>query len=711
MRYLIAIAGLVGALLLFLLSKASSSSEFISGNSYTFVLILSGVFILSLIAIIANQIKKLFRNIKKDVIGSRLSMRLVISFTLMAVIPGLIVYLVSVNFLTRSIESWFNVKVESALDGGLKLGQKALDIMLTDLELKAERMALTLSSMPTTSQYGALSDLREKSGVQDATIISDQGKIIAVSSNDAESFLPALPTLIQLKQAENNIYGKIEPITNKGLYLRVLAPINEASVSNEKLILQILQPVPDSLSTIAESVQTVFQDYHKLSYSRDSLKVIFSITLTLVLMLAILTAVAIGFLLSRKLSEPLALLAEGTKKIAKGNFKTMLPEKGKDELGVLVRSFNSMTKQLDQATQTSENNQIRLESARSYLETVLAHLSSGVIVIDDAMEIKSFNIAASKILQVDLSKNKDKLLTSISKKNKLLTDFIRGIQEEIYAFGRKKQTEVIKEFEIKYENNNQVLLLQITPLPQNKLNNYVLMIDDITMMIQAQRDAAWSEVARRLAHEIKNPLTPIQLSAERIKHKLGAKLNKDDTDILNKAVATIVNQVDAMKTMVNEFSEYARAPKLNLELTDINKFIKEISHLFENSGIKIVTKLSKDLPEIRVDVNMMRQVLINLIQNAQDAMMNNTKKQIIQINTNKLKNHIILSIEDNGPGFSADILKKAFEPYVTTKSHGTGLGLAIVKKIIEEHEGAIVIENIKNGGALIKIQLPISKSK
>ena len=711
MRYLIAIAGLVGALLLFLLSKASSSSEFISGNSYTFVLILSGVFILSLIAIIANQIKKLFRNIKKDVIGSRLSMRLVISFTLMAVIPGLIVYLVSVNFLTRSIESWFNVKVESALDGGLKLGQKALDIMLTDLELKAERMALTLSSMPTTSQYGALSDLREKSGVQDATIISDQGKIIAVSSNDAESFLPALPTLIQLKQAENNIYGKIEPITNKGLYLRVLAPINEASVSNEKLILQILQPVPDSLSTIAESVQTVFQDYHKLSFSRDSLKVIFSITLTLVLMLAILTAVAIGFLLSRKLSEPLALLAEGTKKIAKGNFKTMLPEKGKDELGVLVRSFNSMTKQLDQATQTSENNQIRLESARSYLETVLAHLSSGVIVIDDAMEIKSFNIAATKILQVDLSKNKDKLLTSISKKNKLLTDFIRGIQEEIYAFGRKKQTEVIKEFEIKYENNNQVLLLQITPLPQNKLNNYVLMIDDITMMIQAQRDEAWSEVARRLAHEIKNPLTPIQLSAERIKHKLGAKLNKDDTDILNKAVATIVNQVDAMKTMVNEFSEYARAPKLNLELTDINKFIKEISHLFENSGIKIVTKLSKDLPEIRVDVNMMRQVLINLIQNAQDAMMNNTKKQIIQINTNKLKNHIILSIEDNGPGFSADILKKAFEPYVTTKSHGTGLGLAIVKKIIEEHEGAIAIENIKNSGALIKIQLPISKSK
>ena len=711
MRYLIAIATLVGASLLFLLSKASSSSEFISGSSYTVVLILSGIFILSLIAIIANQIKKLFRNIKKDVMGSRLSMRLVISFTLMAVIPGLIVYLVSVNFLTRSIESWFNVKVESALDGGLKLGQKALDIMLTDLELKAGRMALTLSSMPTTSQYAALSDLREKTGVQDATIISDQGKIIAVSSNDAESFLPALPTLIQLKQAENNIYGKIEPIKNKGLYLRVLAPINGAAISNERLILQILQPVPDSLTTLAESVQDVFQDYQKLSYSRDSLKVIFSITLTLVLMLAILTAVAIGFLLSRKLSEPLALLAEGTKKIAKGNFKTMLPEKGKDELGVLVRSFNSMTRQLDQATQTSENNQIRLESARSYLETVLAHLSSGVIVINDDMEIKSFNIAASKILQVDLSKNTNQLITSISNKNKLLNDFVVSIQEEIKAARSKKHFEIIKQFEIKYEKNNQVLSLQITPLPQNKVKNYVLMIDDITMMIQAQRDAAWSEVARRLAHEIKNPLTPIQLSAERIKHKLGSKLNKEDTDILDKAVSTIVNQVDAMKTMVNEFSEYARAPKLNLELTDINETIKEISHLFENSGIKITTTLLKGLPKIKVDVNMMRQVLINLIQNAQDAMINNTKKPSIKINTNKYKNYLILSIEDNGPGFSADILKKAFEPYVTSKSHGTGLGLAIVKKIIEEHEGTIVVENIKNGGANINIQLPISKSK
>ena len=711
MRYLIAIATLVGASLLFLLSKASSSSEFISGSSYTVVLILSGIFILSLIAIIANQIKKLFGNIKKDVMGSRLSMRLVISFTLMAVIPGLIVYLVSVNFLTRSIESWFNVKVESALDGGLKLGQKALDIMLTDLELKAGRMALTLSSMPTTSQYAALSDLREKTGVQDATIISDQGKIIAVSSNDAESFLPALPTLIQLKQAENNIYGKIEPIKNKGLYLRVLAPINGAAISNERLILQILQPVPDSLTTLAESVQDVFQDYQKLSYSRDSLKVIFSITLTLVLMLAILTAVAIGFLLSRKLSEPLALLAEGTKKIAKGNFKTMLPEKGKDELGVLVRSFNSMTRQLDQATQTSENNQIRLESARSYLETVLAHLSSGVIVINDDMEIKSFNIAASKILQIDLSKNTNQLITSISNKNKLLNDFVVSIQEEIKAASSKKHFEIIKQFEIKYEKNNQVLSLQITPLPQNKVKNYVLMIDDITMMIQAQRDAAWSEVARRLAHEIKNPLTPIQLSAERIKHKLGSKLNKEDTDILDKAVSTIVNQVDAMKTMVNEFSEYARAPKLNLELTDINETIKEISHLFENSGIKITTTLLKGLPKIKVDVNMMRQVLINLIQNAQDAMINNTKKPSIKINTNKYKNYLILSIEDNGPGFSADILKKAFEPYVTSKSHGTGLGLAIVKKIIEEHEGTIVVENIKNGGANINIQLPISKSK
>ena len=389
----------------------------------------------------------------------------------------------------------------------------------------------------------------------------------------------------------------------------------------------------------------------------------------------------------------------------------MLPETGKDELGVLVRSFNSMTRQLDQATQTSQSNQIRLESARSYLETVLAHLSSGVIVINQAMEIKSFNIAASKILQVDLSKNTDQLLTSISLKNKALKDFVSAIQEEVQTTGNKKQAEIIKQFEVKYEKINQVLLLQITTLPQNKINNYVLMIDDITMMIQAQRDAAWSEVARRLAHEIKNPLTPIQLSAERIKHKLGSKLNKVDTEILDKAVLTIVNQVDAMKTMVNEFSEYARAPKLNLELTDINKLIKEITHLFENSGIKITTKLSKAMPEIKIDINMIRQVLINLIQNAQDAMAKNTKQSTIQISTNKLKNYLVLSIQDNGPGFSVDILKKAFEPYVTTKSHGTGLGLAIVKKIIEEHDGVITIENNKGSGANINIQLPFKVNK
>ncbi len=279
------------------------------------------------------------------------------------------------------------------------------------------------------------------------------------------------------------------------------------------------------------------------------------------------------------------------------------------------------------------------------------------------------------------------------------------------SYGKKKQKAIKKQFEIKYEKNNQMISLQINPLIQNKLNNYVLMIDDVTMMIQAQRDAAWSEVARRLAHEIKNPLTPIQLSAERIQHKLGSKLNKDDTDILDKAVGTIVNQVDAMKTMVNEFSEYARAPKLNLELTDINKLIKEIFNLFENSGIKISTNFIKKLPKIKVDLNMMRQVLINLIQNAQDAMLIYTKNPAIQIKTSKFKNYIVLSIEDNGPGFSSDILKRAFEPYVTTKSHGTGLGLAIVKKIIEEHEGMIAIKNLGTGGAHINIQLPISKSK
>jgi len=642
------------------------------------------------------------------------------TFALMAIIPGLIVYLVSVNFLTRSIESWFNVKVESALDGGLSLGQRALDIMLADVEEKAENMATSLAFQPTRSHYGMLNDLREKSGVQDATLLTLQGRIISVSSSDPNSFLPELPSIPQLRQAQYRVYGKIEPIPNKGLYLRVLAPVNVQEIAGETRILQLLQPVPKSLSNTAEAVQDVYRDYQELSYSRKSIKDIFALTLTLVLMLAMLSALAIAFVLSRRLTQPLTVLAEGTRAIASGDYSTMLPEHGKDELGILVKSFNSMTRQLDDATKAAERNRARVEAARGYLETILAHLSSGVLAINEKSELRTYNVAASNILGISLTPYENQSFAKIAETQRFLAEFVSLVQTHFELTKSKdlEKSELTRQIEIVRPQGKQLLLVRATRLPINSDkssadNGFVVVFDDVTTMVQAQRDAAWGEVARRLAHEIKNPLTPIQLSAERLQHKLSSKLNVDDANVLQRATDTIVNQVSAMKSMVNEFSEYARAPSANLTKLNINKLIKDVSALYENAGddspqVKITYQLMPDMPDTKGDATMLRQVLHNLMQNAQDALKLVEDPEIL-VQTTFDEAAIKLTVKDNGQGFPVDLLSHAFEPYVTTKVHGTGLGLAIVKKMIEEHFGQIKIENNLTGGACITIALPLEK--
>ncbi len=715
MRYILLVSAALGLALLYLLSLASANTA-ISGDYYKILLYLNIGLAGALIMLIGFQLWQLYKKIKSGVMGSRLTLRLLGTFALMAIIPGLIVYLVSVNFLTRSIESWFNVKVESALDGGLSLGQRALDIMLKDVEEKAENMATTLAFQPTRSQYSLLNDLREKSGVQDATLLSLQGRILSVSSSDSTSFLPELPSIPQLRQAQTRVYGKIEPIPNKGLYLRVLAPVNVQEIAGETRILQLLQPVPKSLSNTAEAVQDVYRDYQELSYSRDSLKDVFKLTLTLVLMLSMLSALAIAFVLSRRLSQPLTVLAEGTRAIASGDYSTMLPEHGKDELGILVKSFNSMTRQLDDATQATERNRARVEAARGYLETILAHLSSGVLAINEKAELRTYNVTASTILGVNLMLFENQPFTKITEHQPYLAEFVSLVQThfELTKASELQKTELNRQIEIIRPQGKQLLLVRATRLPSNNNtadNGFVVVFDDVTTMVQAQRDAAWGEVARRLAHEIKNPLTPIQLSAERLQHKLSSKLNADDAHVLQRATDTIVNQVNAMKTMVNEFSEYARAPSANLGQLNINKLIKDVSALYENtdtSPAKITYSLAADMPDTKGDATMLRQVLHNLMQNAQDAL-KQTQSPTILVQTSFNDINIKLMVKDNGQGFPADLLSHAFEPYVTTKTHGTGLGLAIVKKMIEEHHGQIKIENNPTGGACITIVLPIDK--
>ena len=705
MRYIVLMTAILGGGLLYLLSQAGSS---VSGADYTLLLGLNIAFASDLLFIIAFQLSRLFKQIRARVIGSRLTLRLLGAFALMAITPGVIVYAVSVNFLTHSIESWFNVKVEAALEGGVRLGQSSLDTMLADLKQKGDSMALNLAFQPTNSQLTVLNDLREKSGVQDAVLLTMQGKILAFSSNDATTFLPDTPSLDQLRQARQRDFGIIEPITGKGLYLRALIPVNMNDIGGETRILQLLQPVPKQLSNTAEAVQNVYQDYQELSLSRESMKQVFALTLTLVLMLAMLTAVSVAFVLSRRLSAPLGVLADGTTAIARGDYETVLPVHGNDELGVLVQSFNSMTKQLGEAKQAAERNRSRVEAARGYLETILAHLSSGVLALNDKGELRTYNMTASNILGVVLGHFSGHHFEKVGQEFPNLKNLTDAILQNA---NESKVSDWQAEMEVVTTQGQRTLLLRGTRLPYSADSGYLVVFDDITAMVQAQRDAAWGEVARRLAHEIKNPLTPIQLSAERIEHKLSSKLDEADSEMLKRATGTIVAQVDAMKTMVNEFSEYARAPVLNLTHLDFNKLVQDVLDLYEPPGISLKVNLADQALDVLGDATMLRQVLHNLLQNAQDAL-DGVKAPRIEVATLKKANQVYLMVTDNGAGFPVDILSRAFEPYMTTKRHGTGLGLAIVKKIVEEHQGTIGIENIKvdisnETGAVVVVTLPI----
>lgn len=710
MKYIVYISAVSGGFLLYLLSNASAKTA-ASGEYYNLLVALNIALAIMLVLLIGVQLFSLYRNIRARVMGSRFTLRLLGSFALMAIIPGLIVYMVSVNFLTRSIESWFNVKVESALEGGLNLGRTALDIMLADVKEKGESMATSLAFQPANVHYAMLNDLREKGGIQDATLLTPQGRILSVSSSDSSSFLPELPTVTQLRQARQRIYGNIEPIEGKGLFLRVLVPVSVQDIAGETRILQLLQPVPKSLATTAEAVQDVYQEYQQLSYSRTALKQVFALTLTLVMILAIFTAVAIAFVLSRRLSAPLSVLAEGTRAIASGDYGIILPAHGKDELGVLVQSFNSMTQQLGDARKAADRNRARVEAARGYLETILAHLSSGVLALNERGELRTFNEATVHILGISLEAYVGFTPDMIIAKQAQLANFFQAIAlNSQHESGQKMaaKEDVQTQVEIATAKGKQIITVRGTRLPDG---GYVAVFDDATAMVQAQRDAAWGEVARRLAHEIKNPLTPIQLSAERMAHKLHDKLEPADAKILQRSTETIVNQVDALKKMVNEFSEYARSPAPHFDQLDLNMLIREVMSLYDLPKIRMQQTLSTAPCVIRGDTTMLRQVLHNLLQNAQDALADK-KSALISVSTETIHNMLVLTVQDNGGGFAAEMMQHIFEPYVTSKPHGTGLGLAIVKKIIEEHKGSIKVENTGNAkedtlGAVVTISIPL----
>ena len=398
------------------------------------------------------------------------------------------------------------------------------------------------------------------------------------------------------------------------------------------------------------------------------------------------------------------MLADATKEIAKGNYKKFIPESGKDELGVLVKSFNSMTSQLDSATKNAKKNRKSLEEARSFLEIILTNLVTAVVVIDDSKKIRLYNKSASKMFNFKLGNAEGKLLINAIKNKKLYEGLLKFI-EEYLENPKKNKKQISTEFKFKLNHNEKIIILQISPLAEKIAGSYVLVIDDITMVTKAQRQIAWGEVARRLAHEIKNPLTPIQLMAERIQHKFSKKLNKEDSGVLDKSTTTIVKQVNALKVMVNEFAEYSRIPKMQKNKFNIKQLLEEVIDLYTSKSLLITLNFNKDSIFIEADENKLRQVLINIFDNAKDALKNIESPQVM-VSLDLRVDKVAIVIQDNGIGIPKEIINRIFEPYVTSKDNGTGLGLAIVNKIIEEHNGTIKIKNLVKSGVKIIIMLP-----
>jgi nitrogen fixation/metabolism regulation signal transduction histidine kinase len=689
MRLLILLGAALAGVLLFLLATASGNTS-VFAQHYPLLLGLNAALAALLAALVAWQIRNLWRAYRARAFGSRLTVRLLLLLALMAVVPGALVYTVSVQFLSKSIESWFDVKVDAALEGGINLGQSAIDRMLAELQAKARSFALELADLPVSQQVVALSRLRDQVRVQEAVIVNASGRVLASASEDVSRLVPdELPTQQELRQARTGrSFTAVDASAGKPLALRVVVPIASLAIADEARFVQLRQSVPEQFGRSAEAVEAAYRDYRELALSRQGLKRIYIVTLTLALSMALLVAIALAVVLANRLSEPLASLAQATQAVARGDFSRQTPVTSRDELGVLTESFNSMTRQLDEARRGVEANRMALESAKARLENILANLSAGVLVFDRELGLSISNRGALAILGAELE------------------SFAADMREQFRSHGALAWQQ-----ELELKRTGKTLLVRGTALPQDPAGGYVLVFDDITQLIQAQRATAWAEVARRLAHEIKNPLTPIQLSAERLEMKLAGKLASEDAEVLARGTRTIVNQVAALKSMVDDFRDYSRLPAPVLAGLDLNALVLEVLSLYETSRTPIAKNLAPGLPQVRADPSQIRQVLHNLVQNAQDALENrkNTGEQaMIEISTEAAGERVRLSVADNGGGFPEEMMARIFEPYVTSKPRGTGLGLAIVKKIVDEHHGELTIENRPAKGVSVSILLPVA---
>ncbi|MSR16878.1 MAG: HAMP domain-containing protein [Methylococcaceae bacterium] len=703
-RAVLSITILCGLILLSLqlMSSATQESSKLSAM-YSWLLLVNSAGAAVLLGLVGANLYSLTRQLKRREAGSRLTIRMVSLFVLLSLAPSGLVFYFSMQFLHQGIDSWFNVEMDRAMEDVLELSQTSLDQRIRWNKAQTQQLVEKISELPDSQVSLEMENYRVLSGASEVTLFSRQDRIIASSSSNPSDILPNLPdehTWLQLRQ--NGEFEALVPDRNDQLMIRVILTIK----SKESHYLQVLYPIPVRISDLADSVEFAFVRYQEMNFLRDSLKMTFSLALLLVLLMSLLAAIWIAFISIRMIVAPVKELVKGTQAVASGKYDQQLPVMAQDDLGFLVESFNEMTQRIARASQETRMASFEVENQRAYLETILANLTAGVISFDANHKIRTANQAAFKIFQVSAPQFVGETLLKLAQDYEELAEPLKAIQRFL------EQTDDIWQQRLAFlgSNGRQELLCRGTPLfsQDGRKVGAVVVFDDVTDLIQAQKNAAWGEVARRLAHEIKNPLTPIQLSAERLQHKLSDKLDSADADILKRSTRTIVQQVEAMKEMVDDFSEYAKPSKK--QAVDINfpALIQEVLSLYVlKSGVYFNVNYENAALITHGNPVSIRQVLHNLIKNALEAI---DSQGQIDIDVHRVQKNNIdfieIALHDDGVGIKDEQIEQIFEPYVTTKVKGTGLGLAIVKKIIEEHGGAIWVDTSRKVGAGFIIQLP-----
>jgi nitrogen fixation/metabolism regulation signal transduction histidine kinase len=713
LRALIVLGSGAGAWALLLLAHgAENSSDF--NRRQPWILLLNICAVLALGVLLARKLWQLYRDFQDHVPGSRLTARTVGMFGTLVVVPLLIVYLFALEFLNYGIDSWFRLEIKQGLNDALVLSRSALELRLHEQSRRTENFARAIAGLQGPDLAVRLDAERRAAQAADVTVYDLGGRVLAMSTSSAATPLPAAPAAeVLLQIAAGRSYFSLAPHSGGRATIVTAAPLARAAGVPPGHFVLINYEVPAELSGLADVVQSAYSRYGDMSATREPLKINFMLTLTLVLLITMLAAVYGAVWSAQRLTRPVKDLIAGTRAVGKGDFGTRLPLPSRDEMGFLVHSFNDMTKRLRRTSEEAALSRQAVERERERLAVILSRLSSGVLVVDAQLHLRSANQSAGAILGADLAPMVGQPLTGGESAATLLGGFALALRARL-ARGEREWREQLS---LKDESGTRVLLWACTPLPDDSdAAGLVIVFEDVTALLNAQRNAAWGEVARRLAHEIKNPLTPIQLAAEQLRRKLLAGLDTEHARFLERATHTIVQQVDAMKQMVNAFSEYARTPEVQLAQFSLNQLVAEVVELYrvQDPGVSIVIELDPELPEIEADRGRVRQILANLLSNGIEALAG-VAGAAITVRTRWLRTvkpaQAEITVSDNGPGFREDILRRAFEPYVTSKARGTGLGLAIVQRIVEEHGGRITAENLAAGGARVRVLLPATADR